>query len=691
MDNDFNEKYDYFQKLALHDYLQAELEINTYLKNPLLEIQRLKLQVELANCLWLNSKMEEAESLYLEILSMSDLPEFLKEKAEALVGLGTIDNDSGRFEIAANRTQQGIAILHNLDHPDREAYALNRLGIIRYSQGELDEAKRIFLKVVKLVENLDEIVNLKAMNNIALIDEERGNIESATKKYEFCHKKAKELKYNRGILIMGKNYAGSLQIIGEYSKAKEVFEETLHFAEKVGDIRNIALICQSYASFCTDLGEFNRAEHLFEQSMVFYEEIEDKLSHIMMLENYADLWLRLGDMKTAKKLLLEALGIIEKSGLREPEISILTTLAEIYHRENNTKEAYSILKRANEFAWKQKSDVSRARVLLERARINMSQVNLWEAGLLLSETQRLAEKSKHLELRFKTLIFLAELGLLQYKKNQQNDKYYEDSIRYITKAMELATEKKLIPDYINAGIVRAMLHTVKYEFEEAEELLEEIMALAESRGISQQTQRAKERLNFIIDNIQSLKDTQKSDNILFSITIEEIQQIISRYTGKSTIQEDVDNIFIVSYKMDSVRGPKIHAIDNIDVSDPRYMQQINLVGSLYPVSLGKGHKLHTGLFGPFPFGTANLKALVYSMVIAEPTPQQSKAKIGDTTFFLICIIYPEKMSPFFYDQKKLEALIEMNLSEIQDLKEINQVYLHDLRKHIIEEMSEQVT
>ncbi len=689
MRNDFKEKYFYFQQLVQQDYLRAENEIYTYLKTPLSEIQRIKLEIELANCFWLNSKLVEAESLYLEILTKANILKLQKEKAEALCGLGTIDNDTGRFEIAANRTQQAIAILHNLNQNAREAYALNRLGIIRYSQGELDIAKNILQKAVKLAENVDDIITLKAMNNIALIDEERGNLEAAAKTYEYCHKKAKEMNYIRGILIMGGNYAGSLQIIGEYAKAKKIYEEILQYAEKVGDIRNIALIYQKYASFCTDLGELNKADHLFEQSMVFYEEIEDKYAHISMLEKYADLWLRRGDMKTAKKYLSEALDLIDKSGLREPEVGILTTLAEIYHRENNTTEAYAILKRADELAWKQKSDISRARILLERARINMSRVNLWEAELLLTETQQLADKSKHLELRFKTLIFLAELGLLRYKKNQQNDEYYEDSIKFITKAMDLATEKQLIPDYINAGIVRAMLHTVKYEFREAEELLEEIMALAESRGISHQTQRAKERLNFIINNIESLKDTQKSDTILFSITIEEIQQIISRYTGKSTILDDVDNIFMVSYKMDPIMGPKIHAVDNIDVSDPRYMQQINLVGSLYPVSLGKGQKFHTGLFGPFPFGTSNLKALVYSMLITDSP--QGNAKNIENDFFLICIIYPDKMSPFFYDQKKLEALIELNLSKVQKIDKINQEYLHHLREHIIEEMSAQIT
>ncbi|TFH29127.1 MAG: hypothetical protein E4G98_04360 [Promethearchaeota archaeon] len=306
----------------------------------------------------------------------------------------------------------------------------------------------------------------------------------------------------------------------------------------------------------------------------------------------------------------------------------------------------------------------------------------------MAETQRLAEKSKHLELRFKTLIFLAELGLLQYKENQNYSEHYEDAIKYITKAMEMTTENKLIPDYIDAGIVRAMLHTVKYEFKEAEDLLEEIMTLAESHGISQQAQRAKERLNFIISNIQTLRDTQKSDTLLFSITIEEIQQIISRYTGTSTKHDDVDNIFMVSYKMDPLKGPKIHAVDNIDVSDPRYMLQINLVGNLYPVSLSQGQKFHTGLFGPFPFGTSNLKAMTYSMLFTDSS--QNSAKNNSETFFLICLIYPETMGPFFYDQKKLEALIDLNLSKVQKIDEINQEYLHNLREHIVKNMATQI-
>lgn len=687
MAENFTKKIAYLKQLILTDYLKAEQEIIQYLQNSFPPIQRIQLEVELANCYWLNSKITEAEELYHKCLENAEKYDLQKEKAEVLCGLGTINGDSGRFEIASSQTQQAIAIFHQLQIPEREAYAVNRLAIIRYSQGELDEAFTLFEKVSKLVKDQDEIMAIKAINNSALIAEERGFIEEASEKYGYCTKKAKKLNYIRGILIMGNNYAGSLQLLGNYAKAESLFEELLVLAEKVGDVRNMALICQSYGGFCTDLGKLEKADQLFKQSLLFYEEIDDKLSHIVMLENYAELWLKKGDLTHAKNILLKAVEIIEKSGIHEPEINILTSLAEIHHRENNTTQAYAILKRADILAWKQKSDVARARVLIERARINISQLNLWEAELILAEAHRLAEKSKHQELKYKSLIFLAELGLLRYKENTAEISYYHEAIEYITQAMSMTSEKKLIPDYISACIVRAMLHTVKYEFKEAEELLSESMELAVSRGLSLHAQRARERLNFILNNIQNLQPTKDSDKILFSITLDEIQQIISRYTGDTTNQDDFDKIFIVSYKIDDKIGPMIHAVDNIDISDPRYIQQINLVGSLYPVSLSHGQKYNLGLFGPFPFGDSNLKALVYSMILLDPSQIGTRNK-GET-FFLICIIYPNEIDPLFYDQKKLESLIDLHLGRIDQVKEINGSYLHDLRIKIIEEMASQ--
>ncbi|MCF2141783.1 MAG: tetratricopeptide repeat protein [Candidatus Lokiarchaeota archaeon] len=680
----FEERYNELQHLSKVNYLKAEEEIQKYLRNELTQIQKLKLEIELANCFWLNSKLDEAEKLFSEILETSQNLNLKKENAEALVGLGTLDKDSGNFDSAVQRLEQAIAIFRSLNDKSKEAFALNRLAIIRYSQGLLDEAKRLFKRVLKLAEKSDETIALNALNNIAIIEEDRGNIEESVEIYKYCTERATEIEFLRGILIFGNNYAGSLRLIGEYSQAKKIYERTLKFAEKMGDIRNIALTCEKYATLCIDTGDFSKAEYLFEQSKVFYEEIDDKFSHINMLENYAKLWLRTGKIKKAKELLNQAQNLMFFSGINLPETNILTMLAEIYHREKNNSEAYKILKKANEIAWKLKSDIARAKVLLERARINVSQYDLWEAEFLIKEAYKLTKKSKHIELRFQTLIFLAEVGLLRYKEDNNDDASYSDAIKYINQARNLALEKGLMPFYINASIVHAMLYTVKFQFDKAESLLSESMQLAESRGLAIQAQRARERLNFILNNVQNLQKEELSDKILFSITLEEIQQIISQYTEPSIMEEDRNKIFIVSYKIDDNLGPLIHAVDNIDITDQRYTQQIKLVGSLYPVSLGHGREYHTGLFGPYPFGTSNLKALVYSLTLFDHT--QKKTRNKGITFFLICIIYPDEISPIFYDQQKLESLIEMQLKTIREVDEITPIFLSNLRQLIIQEL-----
>ena len=682
--NSFEEKYRELQRLVNRNYLEAEKKISDYLQKDLTLVQRIKLEVELATCYWLNSKIEKAEKLFQHILAKSEELNLQKEKAEALVGLGTIERDCGDFDDAAQRIEQAIAIFQTLNLPSREAYAINRLGIIRYSQGKLDEAKYLFQKAYKMAETINPVPAINAFNNIAIIEEDLGNIEQAIEIYKYCTERALEIDCLRGILIFGSNYAGALKLIGEYTQAKKEYEKTLKIAEEMGDIRNIALICRNYADLCTDTGDILKAEYLFEQALVFYDEIDDKLAHIDMLEKYAKFWLRRGNINKAKQLLLQAQDFITQSGIYQPEMNILTILAEIYHREKNYHEAYKILKKADEIAWKLKSDTLRAKVLLQRARINISKLNLWEAEFLLNETEKITEKLKHIELRFQTLVYLAEAGLLRYKENDNEESSYNEAMHYIQDAMSLAAEKGLMPFYVNASLVYAMLYSVKLEFNKAESLLADAMQLAESRGLTIQAQRARDRLNFILNNVQRLQKEETAHKILFNITLKEIEQIVSQYTTPAIIEDDLKKIFLVAYKIDDIRGPLIQAVDNIDPNDPRYKQQINLVGSLYPVSLGHGKKYHIGLFGPYPFGTLNLKALVYSLTLFDQT--QIKTRNKGHPFFLMCIIYPDEISPIFYDHRKLESLIELQLKPIKNVDEITPLFLQKLRLSILHEL-----
>lgn len=66
----FEERYNELQHLSKVNYLKAEEEIQKYLRNELTQIQKLKLEIELANCFWLNSKLDEAEKLFLKFLKL---------------------------------------------------------------------------------------------------------------------------------------------------------------------------------------------------------------------------------------------------------------------------------------------------------------------------------------------------------------------------------------------------------------------------------------------------------------------------------------------------------------------------------------------------------------------------------------------------------------------------------------------
>lgn len=96
----FKKEFDELDKLKFTDTNAAKERIQQLLTYPWSELQRLKLKVLLAYCNWANNQIHEAKEQYLDVLNEAERLNSLEEKADALSGLGTIDNEEGNYEQA---------------------------------------------------------------------------------------------------------------------------------------------------------------------------------------------------------------------------------------------------------------------------------------------------------------------------------------------------------------------------------------------------------------------------------------------------------------------------------------------------------------------------------------------------------------------------------------------------------------
>ncbi len=126
---------------------------------------------------------------------------------------------------------------------------------------------------------------------------------------------------------------------------------------------------------------------------------------------------------------------------------------------------------------------------------------------------------------------------------------------------------------------------------------------------------------------------------------------------------------------------------NIDAENPSFGTQIILSGALYTSTLGQGQTYHQGLFGPFPFGKQNLRSLVYSKLINDPSQKRNKG----TIFVLVCFVFKKNIVPLFYDRIKIEIIFKNWLKKNTHINDLNQTSIENIYNLINSELTSILT
>ncbi len=663
---------------------KGESTLRELLKQNFNFVEKLELKINLAYSLLAQLKVNESYDLYNSVLQDAIEKKLPKEEADALEGLANCNISLGKIEDGILFCIQSIKIYKKLSLEESEAKASNTLACLYLSKGKPDFALEFFEKSLNLTKNTETIMYLMALGNSAVIYLNRGEMEKSALYSKKSLEKAKSSNFIRGICVFQNNLADALRAMGKYSESLKNLEEALAFAKKIKNDKFIASISTGFATYWIELGELKKALKMIKISLNSYEKIDDPLGHIISLHCFAQYWLVQGNFQKAKENLEEALHVIDESGVSESKIEVLILLAEIYEGMDKNDEAYRYLKKADNLSWERKSEMGHIQVSIQRGRISINKLDFNEAEMSLNNALRLSEKLKHIILQFTAKILLAQSFLVRYLKNPSIKKHYNKAVYYVSEAMTLASTKKLIPNYINALIIRGLLYSSQEEQKKAESTLTEAMELAKIHGMKNKAQKVQERLLFISAKQSTNSSKNQLRNLVLSLALEEIKTTTASYVESSITEDDIANTFMVSFKFDENLGPVIHEVENIDLNDPEWYKKIVLVGSLFSITLGQGQAYHEGLFGPLPFGEKDLSSIIYSLLIKDLTQVQKRAR--KQTYLLLCLVFTKKMGPIFYDHQKLKEIFDNQIRNLKNIEDVDNNFLEFLRKKIISEM-----
>jgi predicted ATPase/class 3 adenylate cyclase len=233
----------------------------------------------------------------------------LVERAMLLVNLGNSYNRLGDSLVAMQHLEQGLALAREINDPQAEIEALNRLAQMASEQGSYEKAQRYLDKVLGLAREQDDLACVAStLSMLSTIAWRWGDIEQAEK---CCHESLaiyRELDDRRRITAM-LNILGILATLQEnYDQAEQYYEQSLGMARESDDRPIVADILNNLGYLHHHSTEnLETANQYYQESLLIARETDHRHGVTSTLANLGQLHILLGKRQDAWGYLREAL------------------------------------------------------------------------------------------------------------------------------------------------------------------------------------------------------------------------------------------------------------------------------------------------------------------------------------------------------------------------------------------------
>jgi DNA-binding SARP family transcriptional activator/Tfp pilus assembly protein PilF len=212
-------------------------------------------------------------------------------EADALRGLVVSDLRQGRYQQAADRLQQSLAVYREIGDRTGEACALGNLGIAGFLQGRYQQAtSHLDQSLAAYREIGDWTGEARQLNNLSLI----------------------ELR------------------LGHYQQASEHLDQAVAISRKTGDRADEAYALSNLGVVSLQLGHYQQASEQLRQALAACGETGNRDCEAYALGNLGIVTSRLGDYQQAREHLDQAVTICRETGDRSSEAEALNGLAEVH-------------------------------------------------------------------------------------------------------------------------------------------------------------------------------------------------------------------------------------------------------------------------------------------------------------------------------------------------------------------------
>jgi len=221
---------------------------------------------------------------------------------------------------------------------EAKSSALNVLGIVHQSRGDLANTIDYFTQSLKIREELEDQRGVAVMlNNIGIIYKNISEYEQAFEYFIQSLTIRKEIKDDKGMGSSLNNIGLVNFNIGELEKAADYYQQSLIKYEQVDYKYGIASVLNNMGLVYDELEKYNVAIEHYKRSLIISKEIEDDRNIALTLNNIGKIYEKKGDLNNALKYSKQALSLAQKLGVANETRNASKALWKLYKLKGNHK------------------------------------------------------------------------------------------------------------------------------------------------------------------------------------------------------------------------------------------------------------------------------------------------------------------------------------------------------------------
>jgi len=270
-------------------------------------------------------------------------------EGKALMGLGNVYLQQGRWEEAIANYEKALETFRALGDRHGEAQTLTNLGIVYRLQGRWEEAIACYEKDLEICRALgDRQGEGTTLTNLGNVYQLQGRWEEAIANYEKALEICRALgdRHGEGKALMGLGNVYLQQ--GRWEEAIANYEKALEIFRALGDRHGEAQTLGNLGNVYQLQGRWEEAIACYEKALEIFRELGDRQGEALALMNLGNVYQLQGRWEEAIENYEKALEIFRALGDRHGEAKTLNNLGLVYADQGRWEEAIANYEKALE-------------------------------------------------------------------------------------------------------------------------------------------------------------------------------------------------------------------------------------------------------------------------------------------------------------------------------------------------------